>query len=327
MISISNSLSELERYHQDRAVVLDCYIAAIKNLAQYTIDLSPEITDRHRTHLGALATELSSGTREALEDSRATLRGLLREYRDRAVQYLSGLRDELSARAKALEEIMSCLAQADGDHETRLRAALHTLRSIPPGGGDPSPVIRAAVDAIEQSVDQMRKQYQFTESQFQMEIRMLHKRIDVLESSAALDSLTQLYNRQDMEQRIREARPRYCLLLVKVTGFRRAEVQFRPEVATELAAAFSKRLKNTLPPDTVIGRWSREEFIAILQLRKPEVMAIAKRIGEQLGGAYSCLLNGKAVRATIALSVAVVEATEETAPNVLNHVAAFLNGA
>jgi GGDEF domain-containing protein len=259
------------------------------------------------------------------------LRGLLRDYRDRAAAYLGGLREELTARASALEEIMGCLTQADGDHEVRLKSAMKRLRSIATTqttDQDIFALIRATTDSIDQSVDQMRKQHQFTISQFQMEIQMLHKRIDVLENSAALDSLTQLFNRQDMEQRIQNGKPPYCLLLIRVSGFRRAEAQYRPDIAAELAAAFTKRLKNMAPAGTVIGRWSHEEFITILPLPKMEVINLGKRIGDQLSGAYSCLMDGKAVRATLQLSVAVVEAaaTGDSPARILAKIGAFFTG-
>ena len=100
------------------------------------------------------------------------------------------------------------------------------------------------------------------------------------------------------------------MLLIRVNGFRRAEVQYRLDVANELAAAFTRRLRNALPPDTVIGRWSYEEFLAILKVSKSDAMSSGKRLGDQLSGAYSCLLDGKAVRATIQLSIAVVDGVQ-----------------
>jgi diguanylate cyclase (GGDEF)-like protein len=326
MISLSRSISDLERFHQERALVLDCYIAGIRNLAQYTIELNKEVTEQQRKHLTALASDVSAGTKEALEESRATLRGLLRDYRDKGAAYLGGLKEELSARARALEEIMGCLAQADGDHEVRIKGAMKRLRSISDGDPDVFALIRATADAIDQSIEQMRKQHQFTVSQFKMEIQMLHQRIDALESSAALDSLTRLFNRQDMEQRIQNGKAPYCLLLMRVSGFRRAEAQYRPDIAAELAAAFTKRLKNAVPAGTVIGRWGHEEFMSILALSKMEVIELGKRVGEQLSGAYSCLMDGKAVRATLQLSVAVIEAAGESPPRILAKIGAFFVG-
>ena len=139
MISIQSSLTDLERAHQIRAAVLDCYVLAIKNIAHYAVELDDELTASHRKYLASLADEVATGTPEALSDSRATLRGLLRDYRDKAGQYLGNLRDELAVTARTLEEVLDSLSQADGDHENNIRAALGKLRQVAaaPGHGGP----------------------------------------------------------------------------------------------------------------------------------------------------------------------------------------------
>jgi len=55
MISIRNSVAELERCYKERDVAVDCYLTAIRNVAHYTIELTPEISEPQRIHLGALA--------------------------------------------------------------------------------------------------------------------------------------------------------------------------------------------------------------------------------------------------------------------------------
>jgi GGDEF domain-containing protein len=165
-----------------------------------------------------------------------------------------------------------------------------------------------------------------TVSQFQVEIRMLHKRIDSLEASAALDMLTQLYNRTETEERIRSSSAESCLLLLRVAGIRLAEVHYREDVAAELAAAFSKRLRNCLPPTSVVGRWSHEEFVAILDLPKREVLTIAKWISEHLSGPYSCLLAGKTVRPSLHIDVAVVENAGNAPDRRIGRVKEFFTG-
>src|SRR4051794_27759647 len=128
MISILSSVTELERAHQLRSTVLDCYVFAIKNIANYTVELDEEICSPYRMYLEKLAQEVATDTPEALAASRATLRGLLREYRDRATKYLANLRNELAGTARALEEILDTLSQSDGDQEINLRKALSKLR-------------------------------------------------------------------------------------------------------------------------------------------------------------------------------------------------------
>src|SRR5450759_3464848 len=83
MISIQSSLTELERNHQIRAAVMDCYVLAIKNIAHYAVELDEELTGPHRKYLETLATAVATGTSEAVSDSGANLRGLLRDYRDK----------------------------------------------------------------------------------------------------------------------------------------------------------------------------------------------------------------------------------------------------
>ena len=310
MTSIQNSLNDLERSHAARDMVLDCYLTAIRNVAHYTIELDDELTAPHRKYLAALAGEVASAQPAALVESRATLRGLLRDYRDKAAQYLATLRDELTGTARALQEMLNALAQTDGDHEVRLRTALGRLREISksPDGSALRSVILAAADSIEQSIEQIRQQHQFTVSQFLVEIGMLHKRIDLLETAASLDELTKLLKRDEVESRIgSESGGKLCLLLMKASGFREAERQFNREVAAELAAAFSRRLRNCLPPSTALGRWSEEGFIAMLAVEKPEPMASAKQVAEQLSGDYACVQLGKAVYPSLHLDVAVVD--------------------
>ena len=58
------------------------------------------------------------------------------------------------------------------------------------------------MDTIQQSIEQARREHQITVSQFKTEIRMLHKRIDMLETAACVDALTKMFTRREMEDRI-----------------------------------------------------------------------------------------------------------------------------
>ena len=330
MTSIQNSLTELERCQAARDVVLDCYLTAIRNVAHYTIELDDEISTPHRQYLTALAGELGSAQPEALVESRSTLRALLRDYRDQAAKYLATLREELAGTARALQVILDSLAQTDSDHELRLRTELGRLREIS-GSLEESAArsaILAAADSIERSIEQIRQQHRLTVSQFLVEIRMLHKRIDLLETAASLDDLTKLFKRDEIERQIGSAPGgKLCLLLVKASGFRQAEQEFHREVAVGLAAAFSKRLRNSLPPGATIGRWSEEGFIAMLSMETPDALARAKRAADHLSGSYACLERGKTVHPSLQASVVVVEQQPGDPPErTLQQVQEFLTG-
>jgi GGDEF domain-containing protein len=330
MIPVQNSLDELEKCHEVRDIALDCYLTAIRNVAHYAIELDDEITAPHRKYLTALAGEVASARKEALVDSRATLRGLLRDYRDKAAQYLNRLREELASTARALQETLDSLVQVDSDNEVQLRAALGRLREVSelPEASAMRAVVLAAVNTIEQTLEEIRKQHQLSVSQFLVEIRMLHQRIDALETAAMIDNLTKLLKRGQMEERIRSVSgEKVSLLLVKVSGFRLVEWHFDREVAAELAGAFIRRLRNSLPADTVIGRWSEEEFIAMLSPERLGAIASAKQVAGHLSGDYVCLQGGNTVRPSLQVSVMVVDCESgDTPERTLERVGEFLTG-
>ena len=303
MISIGQSVKDLERSERLRQTTFDCYVAAIQDAAHYAIELEAATTGAYRRHLETLAVEVSATDAASLSESRGTFRGLLRDYRDKAARFIGNLREELANGARALEEILGSLTRSDGDHEVRLREICDS-----PAGAGVRDAVLATSESIGRSVEEMRKQHDLSIAQSQMEIHMLHKRIDGLEMAAMIDSLSKLFTRAEMEERIRAAPAEwYALLLIRATGVRAAEVRFGAAAAGEVAAALGKRLRNSLPADATLGRWGPEEFVAKVGLAKREAFTASKWVAENLSGAYSCLLDGKTVRPSIQVSVAVVD--------------------
>jgi GGDEF domain-containing protein len=225
---------------------------------------------------------------------------------------------------------LDSLAEIDNDNEALLRKELDRLREISssPEGSAVRAAILAAADSIEQSIEQIRQQRQLMVSQFLVEIRMLHKRIDSLEAAAALDEITRFATREELAEKIHSTPAgQYCLLLVGARGLRRAEVQFGKEVGKELAGAFAKRLRNTLSNAALIVRWGPEEFAAMLTAKRTEALASAKWITENLSGSYACLKSGKTVRPVLQLTVGVVDtAASELPERIIERIGAFLVG-
>jgi GGDEF domain-containing protein len=159
-----------------------------------------------------------------------------------------------------------------------------------------------------------------------VEIRMLHARIDALEAAAAVDLATGIFNRAEMEELIRSAPAGgFRLLLFQVRGLKHADTRFGPLAGAELARAFTKRLKNSLPQNATLGRWSTEEFIALIPGPKDRAAAW---VTDHLSGTYTCLQDGKTVRPSLQVSVGVADSlAREPAERTLERVRQFLTGA
>ncbi|MBV9504638.1 MAG: GGDEF domain-containing protein [Acidobacteriia bacterium] len=324
--SIRNAITELEKNEQFRQMAAGCYLSAIRNIADYAIETEDETTESFRQALRALADRLEPGSPTAFFESRATLRALLRNYRDKASIHFNQLRDEFGRTAGALERLIETMSLGDGDHEERLRESLAALREISVQVNDTTigPALAATADAIQQSIEQFREQQNLTVSQFLGEINLLHKRIDALETAVSVDDLTRVFDREETELRVREVTSPVSLLLLKAVGLRRAEVQFSPAVAQQLTAAFVKRLRHNLLPEAIVGCWSDEEFLVILPAAQREAMTAAKWLTEQLTGSYACVHAGKTVRPMIQVSVCIVECnSKEGAGSALERVRQF----
>ncbi len=328
MISIRESIDEFEKLYQLRSSALEGYTAALRNIAQYAIELDDGSTNTFKSSVTALAEQVAGGEAAVVNESKSTLRGILRNYRERAAQYLGGLHTDFASTARALEEIMETLSQTDLDHEAKLRVSIQSLRDACQSVKTESlrDVVLGATEAIERGLDQLSRQHQVTVAQFRMEIRVLHKRIDSLETTASIDGMmSAMLTRRDVEERL-AAKGGGSLLLIRVSGLRLAETTFEPAVVATLSAAFVRRLRNTLPPGAEIARWSREEFIALVGTGKEEALPIAKWIAEHLSGPYSCVADTRTVHPALQLSVGLIERNGESATQTLARIADFLHG-
>jgi GGDEF domain-containing protein len=328
MISIQQSISDLEKSQQLRTLALDCYLAAINNMGHYAVELDGAITGPHRQYLSALAAEVAEPSPDTLAESRATLRGLLRDYRDQAAKYLSGLREQMHSTAQTLQEMIEALSQGDNDHTAKVRTALVRVREVAqsPAGSGVRSLLMPLANAIEQSLEQVRKQHQFTVSQFQTELRMLHNRIDSLEAAAAIDEATKFSNRRFITEYI-ESLPSggASFLVLKLQGLAQARGRFGPALADELVATFGRRLRNTLPKDAVVGRWGEQGFLAVQLTGKPAEAIPPQRFADHLSTPYACMLGGKVVRIPMEVTAQYLEfAAESPTRQILARIAEVL---
>jgi GGDEF domain-containing protein len=196
--------------------------------------------------------------------------------------------------------MVEALSQSDSDHTTKLRTALNRMREAaesPVAATEIRSVVVGAADAIEQSLEQIRKQHQFTISQFQTEMRLLHSRIDSLETTASLDEATKFSNRRFIAEYVGALAPGAAsFMIVKVRGLAEARGRFGPAVADNLVANFGRRLRNTLSKDTVVGRWNEQDFLVIVPTKKPTNAVPSDRVTDHLSMPYACMIDGKVVR-------------------------------
>jgi len=313
MISIRESISDLEKIDELHHAALECYRAALQDLAQYAVEFDESATASHRQRVAALAGQLHGKTHvPQLFASRSALRDELRDYHHKASAFLVGLREELSEKAQALELIVDTMASAIGDDEDRFKNSLSKLRELSdsPAASPIRMALATVSEQLAQGVEQIKKQNQLVIGQFRVEIQMLHGQVEALRAVSTVSGSADLNSRPEMETAIAravEARKPFSLLLLKIRNLPQIERQYGALVRPDAIAAFTTRTRKEMPADAILGRWSEEQFIAIVEMDRAEAIALAKRLAQQFSKPYPSTDKGKPPIPALEVDASVVD--------------------
>ncbi len=305
-------MSELEQMAQLLEETFESYKALIDGISQYAIEFEEAATLGFRAHLGRVASLLGTPKdRQVIYDSRSHLRAELRDYRDRAMSYLADLHRELSEKTETLQHLLDAMSAAEDDHDEELREQLAELRKLAAAAGEQQAAILAVAQGLEKTIEQIHQHNQLMIAQFLVEIRQLHKRIETLERAAEVDSSSQAYSRRETESRIQGmigGESGFSLLVFRLENLAAIERDYGLPLAGQLIKAFVRRLRNALPPATVIGCWSADQFVVILEIPKTDAIARSRPLIEKLSGIYVFAEEGLARKIALQANVAVIYA-------------------
>ena len=131
MISLTRSLSELDRLESLQKVSLECYRSAVESAEHYIVETDADSTQQHRQELDAIARQVKAAeTPDELRKTRLSFQGELQEYAGKATQYVKALQERLTATVRSLADIAESIKRGHGDGEQRLQAGLEQLSTI-----------------------------------------------------------------------------------------------------------------------------------------------------------------------------------------------------
>lgn len=329
MVSIRQSLSELDAAYRFRTAALESYRAAVQCVGQYAVELDSEATASYRRDMDALSVRIGSAhSEEALTEAGARFRAGLRDYRDRASQFLTQLRHELAEKAASLQQIFQTMAEGDGDHELRIGKTIRKLRELAtnPNAALVRSELQDTASSLDDALQEMKRQHQLTVAQFLVEIQMLHQRIGSLEAAAQAETSTGLGKRSEFEARVQDAIEGaipFSLLLVRIRNLAAIRRQFAG-VESPLMVAFTKRLQNCLKPEDVTATWADDRIVVLQTGPKNESLAVVRRVAEHVSGTYVIRVGERLVRPSMQLNVGAVESRQgDTAAKLFARVDAF----
>jgi GGDEF domain-containing protein len=320
LISIRKSVNDLERLDEERrlrddlcSVLHECFALAIDSSAHCAIEVDPSLAVDLRTHLkviGAQARTAVSG--DQLRALQSSFHSQLCDYRDQSAERLKKVRKEIVDATAAMQIFAATVASNGENHEqevsTQLRGLEHatqnsTIEQIRTGVG-------AAIDGIESSVLQMKRGNQLIVAQLQDEIRLLHQEIEQERKALYTDVASGAWNRQKvnthLDNLLRQNRP-FCVLLLRVRNLKHLETQYSRDVVHGTLKVLLSRFAAMTGEEGVLGRWSTDQFVAILDMPAARAIALSAEAAAKLSETYIMKENGRTQKVTVHATAGVTE--------------------
>lgn len=299
MTSLIKHVSELDRALSFQQATLAAFSAAVESMAQYAVEVEPATRCQYQEHLRAINEQvrrLDGPT--GLTSLQSTLRGELRDYRDRCEVHIRGLKQDLGAAMTSLHDVITSISKAENTQEDAIRTQLESLSEL----ADSRNVehiragIRTAVKTIVEYVSEMRRQNELTIVQFKDEIRMLQRRMEIEQAKASLDVETGALSRKEFETRLRRefALDRVgSFLIINITNQRDVRRRFGDRLTASAMLALFKRLSADVGDQVDIVRWNDGAFVVKLAGSREVALNTSRKLALKLSGAYSCMQDGQ----------------------------------
>lgn len=319
LISIRKSFNELDRLDEVErrnslfSAVLECYALAVDASAHYAVEIDPALAVEFRQHLKAIEEQSRQAANvDQLRDVQSSFRGELREYRDKSAGQLQKMQQELENATAAMMIFAETVASNGENHEQEVRARLRDLETAAKRqtvaeirGG-----IGTAVAAIQSSVEQIQHSNQVVVAQLQDEIRVLHQQIEQERKALYTDPASGAWNRQKIDTHIdnllRQNHP-FCLLMVWVRNLKRLDSQHSRTVVEGTLKAIIARFAALTGNDAIIGRWSQDQFVAVLDVPAARAISMSAEASAKLSGSYAVQENGQSQKVLVQVTAGVID--------------------
>jgi hypothetical protein len=317
MISIQNEIQTAEDLQALLLAVSESYRAAIEDSSQYAIDLDSSITPGHREALRRIAGKISVeaiGSGSALPSLRSSVRNVLRDYKEKAEQYLADLRGKLEEHASALQSVLSALTADSEDQEKKLRREMKRL-------GDITAVtslveMRVQVlelkKSLEACVDELERRNRLTVAELTSEIQALQRQVDQLKAPES-ETGGAMGVRERVEAET-AAGNSFLLLFVRIRNLEFIRSRFGPELTARVVRCAIKRLNNLPVRNMTVGCWQEGVLCAVVGEPDRPGIALARDANNRLSGNYVFTESERVIEIPAQIVTASLERPGEETP-------------
>lgn len=313
MLSILKTVNEMEKLEAANGAALDSYGEILRAAAEYPVEIDPSDAQLFRRHVQALRKMLENVMEpEDFHTIHSSFRGEVRDYRDKANEWIMSMRSELKAAAEAMQTLSLRVAENGDGHEVRLKADLERLHIVMKCEdlGRIRATVQQVAASISRSCEQLREANNLMIAQLRDEIQTLHREMDNSRRTLFVDRATGAWNRPKIEDRIEELLERregFVAIVMWVSNLKRLEASCSNTLINGAMKAMVQRASAVAGTDVMIGRWAEDQFVMLLDVDAAAAVAISNDLGPKLSSRHAVQENGIAHQVILHVSMAVVD--------------------
>ena len=321
MISLRKTATELDRLEDFNRTAVTCYSQAIRSTEQHAVEVDASHLAHFRAQLQALKSKLQDAAQpQQLEAVQTSFDAELKEYRDKTRQQIDRLRREIKAATAAVEAFATSVTANGTELESGLKHELQRLSQAAAGDdvNQMRSAIRSATTKIAASVEHMRSANQLVIAQLKDEIRLLHQEVRAARQPKPVEPEPAQESRKKMDSQIEALMHQgsgFSVLLVVVTNLEGMRNIHSPQVIESGLRAFESRFQDIVPGAAMTGRWSKDQFAAVLGTEPANAIAMSSDVMHKLSAPFIEQDQGAARSLSFNVKAGVIEFRPGTDPS------------
>lgn len=274
-------------------VVQECYRAALLVVGKIGMQVCPTTGAELQHRLAELEQVLGAALSPAqTKEAESGIEQQLQAWGGNTAEYFKAKANEV----KDLLIVLARTAESVGERDqryakrfTELTVQLRSIANLEDLGQVRSSLVQRATE-LKSYVDHMSEESKKSVAQLQAELTTYEARLKTVEELVLRDELTGLANRRNVEERIlsRIANQQlFTLVILDLNGFKSVNDAHGHLAGDCLLKQFSQELRGCIRSSDIVGRWSGDEFVVILDSDIPAAQIQLERVRKWVFGDYS----------------------------------------
>jgi diguanylate cyclase (GGDEF)-like protein len=292
---------------------LSAYQAALSSIAKACTQAVPHLGAGLERKLSALQENLSVDmTPGEMADVQQGVDQELATWAESAAQYSRDKANEIKEIMVAVAAATTAVGERDQRYTSQfsgLTTRLHSIAKLEDLSSIRRSVLQSAAE-LKSVVKKMAEDGEQSLSQLRAEVATYRTQLAQSERREAVDSLTGLANRREIDALIEERiswRQTFCLAILDLNGFKRINDVHGHVAGDDLLKQFASELKARVRDTDTVGRWGGDEFVVVVDAGLEEAQIRMDRIREWVFGDYNINGGKQIVQVTLKASIGIAE--------------------